>query len=242
MTVDRRGLLLCSRYAFAPNYFHYCGPERQRDLLGYVTEGITDRGLPEILDRFETLYPYLQLIAGANHIKDPFDTRVVEAYWLGNPLLSKVPTRVFADHIADTLGVKKKVMRKHYVPMMDRVVRGVPQHTFHVLNIFVRTGHHAAPQTLQTMDACRISLGRVTGTDPTGAYYLIKSRPLAFTSDLLCLGEPVTKSVLSVGLTPKKGDWVSVHWGYVCAVLTDRQRTLLTRFTTMAIDSANKHL
>jgi len=247
--VDSRGLLLCSRYSFAPNSLHYCGPERQNDMRAYVTHGVADNGLTGILNRFETLYPYLNLIACHNNISDPFDRRVVEAYWIGNTLIRGIPVRAFASHLVDTLELKKKVKAGALQPMVDRMVGGgLPQHTFHVLNIFIRTGHHAAPQTLSTMNDCRISWGRVVKKvqraldnkkDDT-AYYIVKTKPLVYTNDRLELGPPALKTIVGVGISPSPGDVVSIHWGYICDVLTLRQQRNLARYTFLAIQLANR--
>ena len=81
------GIMRCSRYSFGPNRLHYCGPDRNSELRDYIKTNKTDPGLRGILQKFETLYPYLRHIARINNISDPFDYRVVEAYWLGNSLL-----------------------------------------------------------------------------------------------------------------------------------------------------------
>jgi len=235
MIFDRQGLILAARYAFGPNSLHYCGPERQHDILGYVRAVEADTGLVDLLNRFETLYPYLVLIASENHIKDPFDRRVVEAYWLGNALLRHVKTTSFANHVADTLELKKKVNKKKFSPMMDAVVNGVPQHNFHVMNIFFRTGHRAAPHTISTMDNCRISWGKIVGV---GKHYIVETRPLVYTDKKLTFGLPEKKVVTSVVVTPKIGDWVSIHWGYICAVLSPRQLALLKQYTALALTTA----
>ena len=54
-------------------------------------------------------------------------------------------------------------------------------------------------------------------------------RPLCWDGRLLTLGEPVTEmarlaldgTVLARGIGP--GDWVALHWDWVCDKLTDRQ-------------------
>lgn len=250
--VDSHGLLLCSRYSFAPNSLHYCGPERQNDLKAYVADGIADDGLTGILNRFETLYPYLSLIARHNDIRDPFDRRVVEAYWLGNTLLHGIPVRAFATHLVDTLELKKKARASVLHPMVDRMVEGgLPQHTFHVLNIFIRTGHHTVLQTLSTMDDCRISWGRVVKRiehapgnkkHDTGAHYIVETKSLMYKNDLLELGIPELKTVVGVGILPAIGDVVSIHWGYICDVLTLRQQGNLSRYTSLAIQLANRSI
>lgn len=249
MTFDVTGVSMCSRYSFAPNSLHYCGPEKQADLLGYIENDVADNGLVEILNRFETLYPYLVLIASQNHIHDPFDKRVVEAYWLGNSLLKRVSPKMLGDHVADTLALKKKVAKKDFTPMMDHVVGGIPHHNFHVMNIFIRTGHHSAPQTLATMDNCRISWGRVledvtedgVGNESAGGKnYLVRMQPLEYRDGKLFLGSPTTKVTTSITLLPQKGQWVSIHWGYICEVLNSVQQNTLKRYTDFAITYANK--
>src|SRR3989344_7944280 len=160
--MDRSGLLTCSAYASPPNSLHYCGPEKQNDLLGYQQEQTSDRGLAEIIAEFQTLYPYLTLIAYENNIRDPFDPRVVEAYWIGNDLLTNVSMNKFYYHLRDTLKLKNKVKPKDLELLFGKLDDGMlPHHTFHVLNVFTRTGHHSVQHTLETMDACRIGWGTV---------------------------------------------------------------------------------
>jgi hypothetical protein len=244
MMFDRQGLILAARYAFGPNSLHFCGPERQNDIRAYVRLTEADNGLAELLHRFETLYPYLVLIASENHIQDPFDRRVVEAYWLGNALLQRVRANMFAAHVVDTLELKKKVAQKKFTPMMDTVIEGVPQHNFHVMNIFVRTGHHAIAHSISTMDHCRISWGRIMNYDKThnasAQQYIVKTRPLEYKFGKLQLGGPIIKKVSGIGITPRAGDWVSIHWGYVCAVLSVQQLTLLKKYTALALATSSK--
>ena len=45
--------------------------------------------MKSLIEKFNTLRPYLELIAKSNGIKDIFDDRVVQAYWIGNELLDK---------------------------------------------------------------------------------------------------------------------------------------------------------
>ncbi len=246
------GLLLCARYAFAPNHYHFCGPEKQRDVFEYVNKNVSDRGLADILHRFETLYPYLVLIASQNGMKDPFDRRVVEAYWLGNDLLKTIKAKAFGDHLSDALQLKKKLPARLFSPMINHVVSGVPHHVFHVMNIFPRTGHAMANHTLHTMDECRISWGRVDNTvnavnrTPVtsdkiiGNQYVIQTRPLEYKHGNLVLGDPIRKVVTSIAVVPKIGDWVSVHWGFICDVLSKQRIRQLERYTRYAIAHANK--
>src|SRR5207249_2775873 len=74
------------RYGFMPNKLRYCGGDDNRTLLEYGLAQEVDHDLERILRKFTGALPYLTLIARANGIADPFDDRVVEAYWLRNDL------------------------------------------------------------------------------------------------------------------------------------------------------------
>ena len=237
--MDAHGVSDCLRYAFPPNSLHYCGPEKQADIRGYLETHTQDRGLHGILSQFETLYPYLQLIAGSNSIKDQFDRRVVEAYWIGNRLLSNVPKREFHSYLVDTLEVRKK-FSKNGSGMMDGIMTfGLPHHTFHVLTIYVRTGNMAIAHTLHTMDSCRIGWGKVISSDEKKGTYTISMSHLVMRGNALVLDIPIPTTVRSVDGIYHEGDPVSVHWWYICGTLTKRQITNLEHFTKEAIAAAN---
>lgn len=236
---DDVGLSLCSRYAFAPNLFHYCGPEKQADLLGYLHENHADRGLSEILTQFDTLYNYLVLIASENKIQDPFDRRVVEAYWLGNALTVNVKKSALVSHVDDVLAVSKKMSRTEFVKLATSLTsHGMPTHTDHVLSIYIRTGHHAIAHTIETIDQCRISWGKIVKLKGNMAEALV--RPLVYNNDSLRLGEPQLKSLTCIDVATTVGEWVSIHWGYVCAILTETQVKNLRVFTLRALKNTKQ--
>ncbi len=58
--------------------------------------------------------PYLQLIARSNDIADPFDARVVEAYWIGNELLDGVEVRQLYDSLVERFGTALEVEGRRY--------------------------------------------------------------------------------------------------------------------------------
>src|ERR1700720_3436122 len=99
------GMLQFIRAGFMPNRLSYCGPVGDnRTLFDYGIAGQADGGLTPLLKRFTGALPYLQLIARANAIPDPFDVRVVEAYWLGNELLEHVEVRQLYDAMRERFG------------------------------------------------------------------------------------------------------------------------------------------
>lgn len=238
------GILSCTTYAFMPNRLSYCGPDKNRDLFEYGATQTVDAGLKEILAEFQTLWPYLRLIASSNQTNDPFDEKVVEAYWIGNELLEQTPIREFYGHLAETMNFKKRLDGKSLEYLVGKLPLGAkPHHTFHVLNVFWRTGHHAIQHTVETMDSCRVSWGKISAVRPNE--FDVRSRPLELADQKLRLGRPVQKTIQrsiddkTFIRTPKVGDWVSFHWSFACEILTDRQVRNLAHYTREAIALAN---
>lgn len=237
------GLLTCTNYAFPPNALHYCGPEKQQEILAYQSERVVDDGLKKILQEFQTLYPYLTLIAYENNIRDPFDPRVVEAYWIGNDLLKNVTMKNFYQHFIKALKLPQKLKKKDFNLLVGKFDQGaLPHHAFHVFNIFTRTGHHTVAHTLETMDECRIGWGELVRNPELGpGSILVKTKPLIIQDGKLTLGAPIVKSI-SVPIpdnhAPETG-LISFHWSTYCDTITIQQTVALEYYTQLAINLAN---
>lgn len=239
------GLLRCSHYSFGPNRLHYCGPDANSEILAYINNGAADPGLERLLSQFKTLYPYLRLIAEASGITDPFDERVVEAYWLGNSLLENVGRRRLYSHLIDEQEIKKRLGDKDFRWIEKKVAQyTVPHHSFHVLNVWMRTGHLERPHTLGSMDACRVSWGKVMKID--GPTITVETPPLVFQDGKLALGEPIQKNLIrrlesTMDIEQLKvGEIVSIHWDVPCEVITPAQLQQLKKYTLKSIALANQ--
>jgi hypothetical protein len=244
--MDPSGLLLCSRYAFPPNSLSLCGPDKKNELLWYSSTGYKDQGNTEILKQFSTLYPYLSLIARENKIKDAFEKRVIEAYWLGNSLLNYVKINSLGYHLFDKLQLKKKLDLKQKLKLDDLLNKTIlPCHAFHVLNIFKRTGNFTDVQSVYTMDACIVNFGRVKKilTDS----FLIHTKPLISQNNKILFGSFKKRLISFQGKNDllvrniKLNDFVSYHWGYFCEKLSIEKLNNLTYYTNLAISLANSN-
>lgn len=238
------GLNLCTRFAYPPNSLSLCGPNKKNDLKWYSNNQKIDKGAIEIITSFSTLYPYLTFIAQANNITDPFEKKVIEAYWLGNGLLENIKIKSLARYLTDSLSLKKKVKKTKLNRLLSKLpYGGFPNHAFHVLNIYKRTGNIDDNYTLETMDACLINLGKVEKILPHGL--IIKTKPLTFLKEKLVFGPAKKREIKFQGdkdLLGDKillGDYVSYHWGYFCNRLTAVQIHNLTYFTNLALSLAN---
>lgn len=242
--MNQSGLTLCSRFAFPPNSLSLCGPDKQKDLKWYTTSTRVDKGTQEILTKFSTLYPYLSLIAYENNIKSPFAPEVVEAYWLGNNLLNTVRQKKYINTLSESIGLKKKLKRKSLESVFQKIVQGgLPHHSYHVLNIYKRTGHLDINQTVETMDACIINWGKIIKIN-VGSL-LVETNPLRLTGNKLTFDKPILRKIIAQGNNDllfaklKVGDWVSYHWGYFCQKLNPDQLRNLSYYTKLSLLFAN---
>lgn len=240
-TAQQAGMLRFIRYAFMPNRLRYCGGDDNRTLFQYGVEKVTDGGLPVLLRRFTGALPYLQLIARSNQIADPFHPHVVEAYWIGNDLLNTVEVRQLHDDLLARFG--KHMQGRTRELILGKAPAGArPHHSFHVLDIHSRLGE--LEHSLATLDNCRISWGQVTRVEP--GQLVVNRVPLLLREGKLVLGdavpERVTRQVEGRGFTDQAqpGEWVSLHWGWACEVLSETQRGHLERFTQHHLAIANQ--
>jgi hypothetical protein len=241
---DTAGPLLFARYAYPPNALGLCGADSPRTLLEYGAAGESDGGLAELARTFDGAWPYLTLIAGANGIADPLDSRVVEAYWVGNELLEHVQPGDLARHVDDRFRGRIGRAREH---VFDAVAAGaVPHHCFHVFSVYpwlglLRTG--AVDEPLHILDQCRTTSALVQSVD--GDTVSTLARPLLWDGHALKLGAPAPRTArwrddgLGFVRAPHVGDRVSLHWDFVCDVLSPAGARALTRATERALHAAN---
>ncbi len=243
--MNYQGLITCTKYAFPPNSLGYCGPDAVNEIVSYMKQKKVDLGLKMMLEKFQTLYPYLKLIAFDNNISDPFNPLVVEAYWIGNSLLKNVSMKNFYNHLINVQNLKKKIKRKDLEYLVGKIPLGaLPHHSFHVFNIFLRTGNFSTFHTLNTMDSCRIGWGKVVELKPLKVQVLTK--PLVLIKGKLYLGNPVIKDILLeyksnvISAYPKIESYISFHWNYYCDMLNVRQVENLEKYTKYSIYLANQ--
>jgi hypothetical protein len=242
------GPLLFARYAYPPNALGFCGPPDSAALLQYSAAGVVDAGLGLLARGFAGAWPYLQLIAGALRIPDPLDRRVVEAYWIGNPLLDRIDVGLIGGSLEDRF--RHRVGSDFGDLVAGAVAGGVPHHSFHVLCVYPWVGllgdDRKSRHALDVLDKCRIRWGRVTALD--GEQVAVRCQALEWDGRRLALGEAheqwATRSTDGLGTAGdlRPGDWVALHWDWVCDRLSRRQLRHLRHYTALHLDVANDRL
>jgi len=236
------GVALCARFSIATNRLQYCGPrDAEPALYAAITENRELDRARDALRRFEALNPYLEAIA-AKHGLDPFDSAVVEAYWIGNELLEKFDREDFRQ-LLDAL-VRRGLPRSTAGRLAGLLPEHpIPHHAFHVAFVGVGevTGH--VETTIANMEACRPAWAEVTGIE--GKNIRVHGPTLGLREGRLTLekdGErvlPFDPAILG-GLA--KGDTVAVHWSHPALSLTPAQTESLVRYTRLSLDAANEAL
>lgn len=237
------GTLRFIRYAFMPNRLRYCGGDANRTLFEYGVVQVVDGGLPSLLRTFTGALPYLQLIARANRIADPFDVRVVEAYWIGNDLLQHVEVRQLYDALRERFG--KQLQGRTRDLILGKAPAGArPHHNFHVFDVHARIGQ--LEHSLETLDQCRVSWGKVLRVE--GAELVVERQELVLYDGKLALAPPqpihVLRQVEGRGFADAAapGDFVTLHWGWVCEVIPPAQQARLAYYTNYHMALANQTL
>lgn len=233
-----------ARYAYPPNALGYCGPEASDALLDQVAAGVVDGALGEAARGFEGAWPYLELIAHCSGVADPLARDVVEAYWVGSRLLDQVTLRALGDSFEERF--RGRVGRA-WDDLLAGVLAGArPHHNFHVFGVYpwlglIRAG--VVDQPLTVLDRCRIRWGRLLRVDRDEAH--VMSRPLGWDGAALGLRGPRVERVRiaaagrRLAADPEVGDWVALHWDWVCDRLTERQVRQLRHETLVALGVAN---
>jgi len=242
-----QGPLVCARYAVAPNYYGYCGPNENSALVDHLNDEIDDREVVHILTRFETLYPYLELIARINRIDDPLRRDVVEAYWIGNHLLHHIVPRDMYAFLQEKISIARVIEPKKLLRLKTKLFRltFLPHHTFHVFNIFKRTGRAMGIHSVETMDACRINWGKIIHIIPrvggSNEELVVKARPISIRNGIMGIDAPKQR-IITNGYRRKTilknisvGDTISFHWNFACDILSEKQVKHLDDITDRAI-------
>lgn len=233
------GLELAARFAFPPNTKHYCGKRSfQKTFAQYLSAKKPGKQKLSLeLKKFVSHYAYLKLIAKHSGRK-PFDYSVVEAFWIGNGLLERVPhsaiQRMFRKNFAGP-GLLSPARAK---ALAQKLPSGVfPHHSLHALYVHSITG--VVPPTIKTARSCIISFGKVLFVRRKKAFvrrYTFKTRkPSAFHS-LKPKWLPISCNGVQLAY-PRQGDWVALHWGVPVFCLSQRQRKNLEKYALCTLNA-----
>lgn len=243
----RPGEVLFARYAYPPNALGYCGAGDGREWL-QIADGAGAVAIEEpIAERarsFDGAWPYLEFLAAVAGVRDPLDEAVTRAYWVGTDLLDRVAPADFAAFAQAAFGDQRGA---DWSCLASGEPTALPHHSFHVFAIYPWVGvlrRTGSPKALEVLDRCRIRWGTVDAVD--GDLLQVRSRSLTWDGAAVGLGEPRPERArwadMGRSLLPRVavGDVVSLHWEWVCDVLTPTELAALQRLTCRQLAITNR--
>lgn len=232
---SNKGLRIAALYSFPPHRFGLCGMKKGKsEEMEAFLAGKKVPEIKEIMKSFKGAFFYYQLIAKENKIKNPFDKKVVRAYWIGNELLKKVKIKKLREMVARDF--KKKKLAKNLPE------NSFAHHSFHVLvagpidkNLILTEG---------MKDLCKISWGgvlKISKNKMPVNELLVEYQPLLKEKEWY-LGKFVKRKIFwkkSILPKLKKGDIISFHWDLALEKLSKKDLENLKKYTQDSIKIAN---
>jgi len=205
------GLKLAALYGIKPHSLGFCGPKDKGALLNYLkgksASRQTGKKIRKILEQFKGAYPYYELIAKNNGIKDPFDERVVRAYWVGNKLLEKDPKLYHCHHVLVVGSVTGRIVLKGKLLDLCRICWGK------VIKVSAKGGSASGGKSQKLKVIYQPLVGNKL-RKPV-------EKEIDWDKDLV----PKVKI----------GDWVSFHWNQAVEVLTEKDVKNLEKYTKITL-------
>ena len=223
------------QYSFAPCKLHFCGPTNKSsyELIEDYLDGkdVDLIKLEEVANTFIGVIPYLKLIADRNNL-EVFDTKVIEAYWLGNMLLKKVKVSDLKEVILKEFQGENKLNYEQAKKLADNIPDNmVVHHSFHVM--YVGSVTHTIKIVGKLIDLCRISWGEVRELKEDSL--IVKYLPvIADGGEVRLSEEEIIKEIKWDKRLIKeiaRDNIVTFHWDTVCDVITKVQSRNIEKFT-----------
>lgn len=217
------GLILAAKFSLGCNEVALF-PRREKVLLKFLADPNNESlrlKTREVLGEFRIMFPYLLLIAETNGL-NPFSPEVVEAYFIGNELLDRVPI----DKVED-------VVNQMYERKISLKNGFVPHHNFHLLTVLPKAEDQVIPPAL--LNFCMVRVGKVVRIESDGiivsAGYIQRSNNGLEIVERREIIE--RKSVFVENL--RIGNRVAIHWQHICEKLSPEQEKRLEMYTSRAL-------
>jgi hypothetical protein len=225
---DFEALQKACLYSIPPNSLGYCGPKESQQAFKEFLAGPSPENSEKAqacLRRFYALFPYLELIARENG-RQPFDSLVIEAYWLGNSLLENIR---FKETQKTILGLQKHGLPKSIAEKKaSELPEGMkPHHSMHVL--YVNFINPKVRPAIQNLSSCLVQWAEVK--EASEKTPLAKGMELFAESGQLKLREKTKKIQNPFGLELKPKGLVSVHWNQAIEKISKTQSKNLKKAT-----------
>ncbi|MBB3037310.1 DUF6390 family protein [Hoyosella altamirensis] len=233
------GAALFARYAYPPNELGYCGPPGVTATVQQLSGAPSPEQARMWARSFDGAWPYLTEIAAAFGSADPLRADVVEAYWVGTPLLKEIDPGRLLSRLQDSF-------RGQVGNLLASARSACAHHSFHVFVVYPWARMlDKGPAALSVLQNCRIRWGKVT--DVSDEEVTVLSRPLEY-NGALSLGAPTAETARwrvagqQLAGRPMAGESVALHWDWICDRLEPGQTAQLQTYTEMTLQWVNELL
>jgi len=230
-----RGLKSAVLYSFPPQRFGLCGMgEKGGEEIFDFLLGKKVPKIKKIIESFKGAFFYYELIAKENKISNPFNEKVVRAYWVGNELLEKVRLEKLREI------VEKDFKKPKLAKILPESARA--HHSFHVL--VAGPIEKNLKMTEGMKDLCKISWGKVLKILDWRLQIvnlIVEYRSLQKEKEWI-LGKPTKRKIFwDKRISPKikVGDFISFHWDFALEKLSKKDLENLKKYTQISIQTAN---
>lgn len=228
-------------FSLPPNELGYCGPEVRPGKTSLISKFLTGRPtdvkqIIELLSQFVVATAFYELIAVSNQLSNFFDSKVIEAYWIGNELLNNVPVEATRIMFHNKFAPINSLLGQN---LERRIPQGShPHHSLHVLSAGPVNPNLTVSHTF--MDNCLVKPGVVVNL--TEGKATVTSRTLEKNRGKLLFKKSTTRSIKwNPCLLPhlKVGDRIASHWATACLLISEKQADQLLQFTLSNLEAIN---
>ena len=234
------GEILFSRYACSPNELGYCGPEVANAFEHIASGKESSIHFRKAASEFSGVWVYLEIL-GELLGRDPLDPELVRGYWIGNDLVDSVDIDTFWDKLISIISARAGSYWKY----LDDNLRAEaqPSHAFHVLGIYPwsRLLSSGRPEPVEVLTSCCIRPAIVTAI--TGDLIEVDELTFDYVDGILVPRTRRTSSLpVKFDLTPAVGEYVAIHWGHICDLLTREEFNRLSSSLTTQLELVSQRL
>lgn len=227
-----KGLKKAISYSLKPHELGYCGPQDTEKTKVILRDYLLGKDYPaskikNLLKEFHGSYAYYELIAQKNNIKNVFDEKVIEAYWIGNSLLTKIKKADIKNLIL-TEFTKPGLLSKEKA---KKIIKKIPDkfalnHSFHVF--FVGSITNRVKLDKGEKEKCKTGWGKILDINKGKNKLKIQTTTLFPFQKNKIITIDWDENILP---RIKKIYFVAYHWGRAVEKLTKQQFRNLEKYT-----------
>jgi hypothetical protein len=226
---------LLSRYSLPPNSLGYCGKGSATEKFKECIINNNCEDIEKEIEHFIVLHPYLKTISEITG-KSKFDYKVAECFWIGNDLINEAKPEHYELLLKNFLiqGVPESFVNDLRQKQPQQFI---PFHLFQVLHVGVGKSSGAVPFNLDSINNCMIRWGKISEITENNLKASFASLMMQDEKYVLTSKEETFEFNPKILPNLKTDDNVSVHWGVVNKILTEKEVENLKYWSQKTLDT-----